>query len=271
MGPRVGVTVDQAEGRAHLALGLSKLSSYQLRERARSLLDILASHEESVSLLETFLRDTVLGQPATLSYLQLAGVVVQERLLTREEQVRRVVLEEARRLTSYRRGADREIATRHAIAVVKRCNLQLAAYGDLAILSRALGCHRNYAKKVLEAVCGGTEETLFQRQLKRDCLLASHWPSLLRDFINRPIYSRYVPGNDSISLSYGWRVPKILLLLYKLQLLKEFLAENPLCPFKWRVLLREIPRNCACAGPRDFGRNCCVTHTNNRLVFEQLR
>ena len=76
------------------------------------------------------------------------------------------------------------------------------------------------------------EDTLFRRETKRDAVVASEWPSILQQYISRPDNSRYVPGNDSISLSYGRRVPRILLLRSKVKLLQEFLSEYVDCPFK---------------------------------------
>ena len=114
------------------------------------------------------------------------------------------------------------------------------------------------------------EDTLFRRETKRDAVVASEWPSILQQYISRPDNSPNVPGNDSISLSYGRRVPRILLLRSKVKLLQGFLSEYVDCPFKVRVLLREFPCNCVCAGPRDFGRNVCVLHTNFRNKINML-
>lgn len=114
------------------------------------------------------------------------------------------------------------------------------------------------------------EESLYQRATRRDALVAAHWPRALQEFIDRPEYSRFVPGNDSVSVHYGRRVPKILLLMSKLKLLAEFKREYTDCSYAIKVLLREIPRNCMCAGPRDFGRNVCVLHTNVRHIIEKL-
>ena len=184
--------------------------------------------------------------------LQL-GVEVDDRLLSREKWVNKVAQQDALKLTSHQQQqVDREIATKYSIAVVEECKLQLKTPGDQAILTRVLGCHKRYAKKVMESVEGG-KETLFEQIWHRDSVVASHWPKLVHDFLHQPQHSRFVPGNDSVSVRYGTRVPKILLFDSKLKLVNEFLDENPACPFKARVLLREIPRNFVTAGPQDFG------------------
>ena len=101
-------------------------------------------------------------------------------------------------------------------------------------------------------------------------MIASDWPKKLKEFLLKPENSRNLPGQESVSIHYGQRVPKILLLTSKLNLITTFLSFNPLCPFKKSVLLREIPPNFVLAGNRDFGLNVCTIHTNMRHIFAAL-
>ena len=191
--------------------------------------------------------------------------------MTREELACRIAKDEVGRLTSSRSGSDREIAVRIAVTVVKQAGLRPETHGDVALLCRVLGCSADYARKVLHAVAVGQEESLLRRETRRDAIVATYWPRQLQEFISRPEYSRTLPGKESVSVGYGKRVEKKLLLMAKPKLVGEFRQAFPQCPYSSRVLMREIPRNCVTAGPQDFGRNVCVMHTNFRHVVSVLQ
>ena len=230
---RVGLSISAGDAKSCLDQNLSRLSMYQVRERAREIISILETYAEPENLLSSLLRETVYDKDITATLLHAAKVKVADSFLTREERVRRVAKEEAVTIISHRQWSDRENSVKHAITVVKKCSLVVSNHGDIMILANALGCHWDYAKKVLQAVGTDEEDTLFRRETKRDAVVASEWPSILQQYISRPDNSRYVPGNDSISLSYGRRVPRILLLRSKVKLLQGFYLSMLTVPLKY--------------------------------------
>ena len=64
----------------------------------------------------------------------------------------------------------------------------------------------------MATIRSGELEKLFTRATRCDAVLSSDWPSKLKDFIEKPENSLPVPGVNSVSLHYGRRVPKVLLL-----------------------------------------------------------
>ena len=142
----VGVSISAEDARNHLKLMFSKLSTFQLRERSRNILSILLSHQESALLLRHLLRDTVFQEEQISTMLRCAGVKLEDSFLTREELACKVARVEGIKLTSHRRGPDREVATRLAVSVVKLAGLQESTHGDQAILIRALGLVPFYFK-----------------------------------------------------------------------------------------------------------------------------
>ena len=268
---KMGLRMSPKDVKAHLALGLSKLTPYHVRERSRKVLDILESHQEGERMLVKLLQEEVYRDEVAASLLTAGGLQVEVAFLTKRQQGRKVAMEESVRLTSNRRsGLDRDAGVRMAIAVASKCAFTLEQHGDQQVFAEVLGSSVMFANKVLQAVSKGETSSLFKRSRRRDSLVASEWPKVLRAFLDRPLYSRLVPGNDTTSLYYGHRVPKVLLLMTRTQILQEFKAENPDCSFTSRTLLKEIPANYVTMTTRDFGRNACVLHTNFRHILRHL-
>ena len=130
---------------------------------------------------------------------------------------------------------------------------------------------RAFAKKVLQAIQSNSVASLTQQAVRKDALKSSQYYSLLREFCFREENARAVPGNDTVSIRRGIRVPKFIAMKSMDEILTEFLKENPNCSFKKRVLLREVPQNIVRPTARDFCRNCCVCHSNVRHTFKALR
>ena len=83
--------------------------------------------------------------------------------------------------------------------------------------------------------------------------------------------SRACPRQDTVSVRYGVRKPKYLLIKNRLTIAKEFLIENPSCSFSLSVILREAPANVVHGSERDFDRNCCPIHSNFQKIHAELR
>ena len=79
------LSISPKEVKAHLALGLSKLSTYQLRERLQSILDIVESHVDAEKILVKLLQEEVYKSEMAASLLTAAGLQVDDAFLTRRQ------------------------------------------------------------------------------------------------------------------------------------------------------------------------------------------
>ena len=183
------------------------------------------------------------------------------------------------RLTRGKSGPERDIGVKTAIAIATKCDFTLEKHRpwDEVVFAECVGSSVKFTRRVLQALAQGQKESPFKRSKRRDSLVASDWPGVLRTFLDRPLYSRPVPGNDTVSTYYGqWtlsnliRVPKILLLMTRRQVLSEFKDFYKEWPSSVRTLLKEIPANYVTMSERDFGRNACVLHTNFRHILCHL-
>ena len=267
---KLTLRISPKDAKAHLALGLSKLSKYHLRERAQQILDIIESHADGEAILVKLLQEEVYSSQLAASLLTAAGLQVDDAFLTRKQQGEKAAREEVMRLTKAKSGPDRDIGVKTAIAVATKCAFTLEKHGDEVAFAEVVGSSVKFARRVLQALAQGQTESLFKRSKRRDSLVASDWPGVLRTFLDRPLYSRPVPGNDTVSTYYGHRVPKILLLMTRRQVLSEFKDFYKECPFSVRTLLKEIPANYVTMSERDFGRNAYVLHTNFRHILRHL-
>ena len=267
---KLTLRISPKDVKTHLALGLSKLSKYHLRERAQQILDIIESHADGEAMLVKLLQEEVYSSQLAASLLTAAGLHVDDAFLTRKQRGEKAAREEAMRLIKTKSGPNRDIGVKTAIAVATKCAFTLEKHGDEVIFAECVGSSVKFARRVLQALAQGQTESLFKRSKRRDSLVASDWPGVLRTFLDRPLYSRPVPGNDTVSTYYGHRVPKILLLMTRKQVLTEFKDFYKECPFSVRTLLKEIPANYVTMSERDFGRNACVLHTNFRHILRHL-
>ena len=89
-------------------------------------------------------------------------------------------------------------------------------------------------------------------------------------FVLEPENSRAVPGQDNISIRYGHRVPKYLLLKSKEDIIDQFKTQHPECEFSVRTLMREFPTYAVPPTTRDIERNSCPIHANARRVTKAI-
>ena len=202
---KMSVRISPKDARIHLALNLSKLSAYLVRDRAQAILDLVDSHTEAEGMLTRLLQETIYRDERAISLLCAAGLQVDDSFLTKKQEAKKVAMEESFKLTTMRRGPDRDVGIKLAIAVAGRCGLTLDHHGDVTDLAECLGSTSQFAKRILEAVGKKDTKSLFKRSKRKDSLVASDWPGVLRAFLDRPHFSRYVPGNDTVSLYYGHR------------------------------------------------------------------
>ena len=98
------------------------------------------------------------------------------------------------------------------IEVVKQADLSQSFFGDVEILAATTSCSWRFAKNVLKAIHGRTESNLLQRNMRCDSIKATDWPNMISDFVLLPENLRAVPGQEMVSICYGVKLPKYLLL-----------------------------------------------------------
>ena len=143
-------------------------------------------------------------------------------------------------------------------------------FGDIKILQDAIGSSWKYAQNILLAIKQNTTEDLFHRATRHDCIKQTDFPELLSQWAKAPDNSRPVPGNETVSVSYGRRLPKFVLLKPREMVIAEFLEAHPQCPFSRSTLNREWPQQIKSATSRDLDRNVCTIHSNMRRMQRAL-
>ena len=85
-------------------------------------------------------------------------------------------------------------------------------HGDITSLQSATQTSFVFAKRVLQAISDGTEDSPLKRDVRNDYIKCTQWPDEISTFIFQSENSRAMPGKDSVSIRYGVRRPKFLLL-----------------------------------------------------------
>jgi hypothetical protein len=131
----------------------------------------------------------------------------------------------------------RRVSIRYAIGVSKEADLNQTV-GGISSLASAIGSSRQFAAKVLKAVELEKTEELFKRKSSSNSIFGTDVPERLTEFLSNAEHSRALPGNETVNLAYGKRLPKFLLKKSKNELAQLFQKENPDVTFSCRVLLR---------------------------------
>ena len=82
------------------------------------------------------------------------------------------------------------------VSVAKRCYLSTQNHCEITILANATSCHFHFAKKVLQAIQSGDEQSLYTRNTKYIAIKATHWPEEISKFVLNESNSRSVPGKE---------------------------------------------------------------------------
>ena len=117
------------------------------------------------------------------------------------------------------------------ISVVKKAGLTVDSHGDIQTLMDATACSRKFARTILKAVSEGTEDQLLTRNVRCDSIKATEWPDKIANFVFQPEHTRAMPGNDTVSVRYGVRRPKFLLIRSCEMIAQSFIEINPDCQF----------------------------------------
>ena len=185
--------------------------------------------------------------------------------------VRRISDELADLMIKDRRNADcRKVSIKHAVEVAKRANLHHQK-GQISSLAAGIGSSVKFAAKILTAVDQDKTEDLFKRKTRCNSICDTDIADRLTEFLTNAEHSRALPGNETVSVAYGRRMPKFLLKKSKKELAEAFRKENPDVVFSTRLLLREWPANFVPPSSKDQERNVCPIHSNFRRVYDGLR
>ena len=129
-------------------------------------------------------------------------------------------------------------------------------------------CSDKFVKKVLLAI--ETEELLYNQNLCNDSIKFTPWMDFIKEFVLASDNSRPVPGKETVSIKYGVRREKYILLKSKYDIAKAFKLKYPDCKFEASTLIREFPQNAISPTSRDMERNSCPTHCNIRRLNKAL-
>ena len=69
------------------------------------------------------------------------------------------------------------------VSIAKRCFLSTQSHWDITILANARSCHFDFAKKVLQAIQSGDEQSLYTHNTKCNATKATHWPEEISKFV----------------------------------------------------------------------------------------
>ena len=123
----------------------------------------------------------------------------------------------------------RKVGVHYLISVAKQAGLKFNTYGDTQILMNATACSWNFADTVLKAISEGIEDQLLTRNVRCESIKATEWPDKIASFVFQPENSRAMPGQDTVSVRYGVRRPKFLLMKSRTMIAQLFLELNPDC------------------------------------------
>lgn len=252
---------------------MSSLSGRQRRYRAQRLKTLITPYGNpvKVDLLKYWL-SKLLSDSLIENILSGFQIVFPEEILPVSVQVQRISEALSHEFLSRCRATNeqRKQGTLFAIAVAKKAGLKAGDHGHVLSLASATGSSRKFAKAVLEAIRDKKENELIARNVRNDSIKATDWPLKISEFVLQPDIARAVPGNDTISVRYGVRRPKFLLLDSKMKLAEQFKERNPECPFSINTIMREFPQNAVTPTNRDLERNTCPIHANARRLIKCL-
>ena len=250
------------------------LNVRQIRYRVKKLRDKLKKmKEDQLTKLLRYWVGELLDDPKIERLFSECSVLIDTEYMPRSIIVSRKAEEIARKLVTSRKNVSDNVKRTgidYVVMVAKECSLSKDTHKDIELLAKATSCHRSFAKKVLESIDSGNEDTLYKRNLKYNAIKASHWPELISTFVLHESNSRSVPGEEQVSVRYGYRLPKYILLHSRDKIAAAFKEEHPECPFSISTIKREFPQNAVTPTTRDLERNTCPIHANARRVVKAI-
>ena len=258
---------------------LSKLNPIMLMEgqkkysyRIKRLSTLFGSLEPTVqtNLLQSWIKE-VLSSRVVQSLLIGVDVNLPENCLPRVLVIRRHSADIVQKYVGVSSKLPRDIRQNGINYVIDVAKTNKLAVSDASILSSVTNCGLRFARKVLHAIDENKEaELLTLRKERFDSISVSEWPAKISEFVLRPENSRATPGQESVSVSYGTRKPKYLLLHSRDKIASNFKAAYPNCQYSVSTIKREFPPNAVTPTSRDSERNTCPTHANIRRLVNSI-
>ena len=192
------------------------LSIRQIHYRVDKLLNRLPNLNETES--KTLLRywfGLLLDNVLVEQLLNDFSVVIPQEYIPQSITISMKAASIAREMVTSRGNVSQEIkniGTMYVVRVAKECGLTTDNHKDIDHLASATSCTWRFARKVLYAIAENDEKSLYQRKMKNNAIKATPWPELISKFVLNESNSRSVPGQEQVSVSYGFRLPKYILL-----------------------------------------------------------
>ena len=249
------------------------LNERQIRYRVKKLNDsIICPTENDVKLLVKYWLGLLLEHPPIERLFIVASVNIEEYLPHSLTVLRKAKTIANDLVTSRSNVKDsiRKTGITFVVEVAQQCSLSTKNARDITTLANATSCSWRFAKKVLNAIESGDTEDLYTRQMKYNAIKASEWPEEICKFVLSENNSRSVPGQEQVSVRYGYRLPKYILLHSRKSIADAFKQQFPNCPYSASTIMREFPQNAVTATTRDLERNTCPVHANARRLINAI-
>ena len=251
------------------------MNQNQLRYRSEKIHNIVEPHQDISSHLFRSWLSQLLSHPNIAGYMEATNIIFPAEIMPKKFHLTQTLKLEREKLLTCASNSTTSLEQRHvgiqlAINVVKASKISNSVHGDTSALAEAVGCSFPFAKKVIEAVEKGEESSLLKRNMRCDTLLGTDWPSKLKSYVIQPENSRAVPGKEQVSIRYGVRHAKFVLLKSKQEIAENLKKLYPDCEFKTSTLIREFPPYAVTATARDTNRNTCPIHANVRHIVKSV-
>lgn len=231
-----------------------------------------AQKSNTQQILFRWWMERIACHPMIEAALNAAAVCVPSEIVPQSFYLSRVVKEETKKLLSshiYTKEHHRVTAIQLVINVANSGKLSVDRHSDISSLSAAaVSFSWLFAKKVLTAIKDNEVEKLYHPNTRSDSILITDWPQTLEEFVLRPENSRPVPGNEQVSIRYGTRHAKHILLKSKSEIIENFKAQFPQCTYRVSTLKREFPPYAVKPTTRNLQRNTPPIHANIRHLVK---
>ena len=248
------------------------LTAKQYRYRAKKMKSIFESSSNQCELM-VFWLDNLLSHNEVEAIFNECSVILPSQFIPRGLLVSQRAANLASEYISCSSKTTDNIrlnGVKYVVQVAKDCELSSTKHGDGTHLAKAVACSVEFAEKVLRFIEEGREEELYKRRTRVDAIKCTEWPALIKTFVFLPENSRSVPGQQQVSVRYGVRLPKYILLRSRESIASDFKLKHPDCPFKVSTIMREFPQNAITPTSRDAERNTCPKHANVRRLITRI-
>ena len=262
---------DVSEKLSNITLPDGSMNRNQQKYSLGKIVGLFNSNKDITDHLFQVWISRLLSHPLVESYLKVADITFPANQIPKKFVVSQIVSRERKQLVSCASNSSTSLVQRKVVInVAENSALSTDSHGDVTALAEAVSCSFRFAKSVITAVANGEEGSLLTRNVRCDALLATDWPTKLESYVLEPENSRAVPGNKQVSIRYGVRHAKYVLLKSRQEIAGHFIQLYPECDFKTSTLIREFPPYAVTATNRDMDRNTCPIHANVRHLVKLI-